>query len=325
MRYRTLGRTGWEVSEIGYGAWQIGGNMWGPVSAQRAKAALNAALDSGINFFDTALVYGNGASEVLVGQVIRERKVREEVRVATKVPPKDGEWPARKNAKLRDVFPARWIRECVEKSRKNLDIGVIDLMQLHVWTDSWARDDEWSDTLQELRAQGRILEFGVSINDHDPDDAVEVALSGKVDTLQLIYNVFDQSPEENLFPAAKAKNVGVIVRVPLDEGSLSGTLRRDTKFAEGDWRAEYFGGDRLRETVERVEKLRPILERDGQTLAQGAVRFCLSNDAVSTVLVGSSNADHVRDNALVSEMGPLDEETLDELRRHAWPRNFYTW
>jgi aryl-alcohol dehydrogenase-like predicted oxidoreductase len=325
MRMRVFGRTGWEVSEIGYGAWQIGGSMWGSVSVQRAKAALNAALDSGIDFFDTALVYGSGASEVLVGQVIRERKVREDVRVATKVPPMNGEWPARKNAKLRDVFPARWIYECVEKSRTNLDVGPIDLLQLHVWTDSWANDNEWSDAMLDLRQKGKVLACGVSINDHDPNDAVQVTVSDKVDSLQLIYNIFDQSPEENLFAAARAKNVAVIVRVPLDEGSLGGTLRNDTKFEAGDWRARYFGGVRLRETVKRVEKLRPILERVDQTLAQGALRYCLSNDAVSTVIVGSSNPDHVRDNALVSDMGPLDEETLEELRRHAWQRNFYTW
>ncbi len=323
MRYRVLGRTGWDVSDIGYGAWQIGGNMWGAVSSQRAKAALNGALDAGVNFFDTALVYGNGASEVLVGQVIRERKVREGVRIATKVPPMNGDWPASRTARLRDVFPARWIRECVEKSRKNLDIGAIDLLQLHVWTDSWSADNEWSDAMHELREKGKILACGVSINDHDPNDAVEVTLSDKVDTLQLIYNIFDQSPEENLFAAAREKNVGVIVRVPLDEGSLGGMLRKDTMFEDGDWRAEYFGGDRLRETVQRVEKVRPVLERDGQTLAQGALRFCLSNDVVSTVIVGSTNPEHVRDNARVSDKGPLDEETIAELHTHAWARNFY--
>jgi aryl-alcohol dehydrogenase-like predicted oxidoreductase len=323
MRKRVFGRTGWEVSEIGYGAWQIGGTMWGSVRPDRAKTALNAAVDAGITFFDTALAYGWGASEVLVGEVVRARRIREDVRIATKVPPMNSEWPARKNAKLRDVFPARWIRECAEKSRKNLDVGPIDLLQLHVWTDSWAKDNEWSDAMLELREKGRINACGVSVNDHEPNDAVEVTLSDKIDSVQVIYNIFDQSPEEELFGAAKARNVAVIARVPLDEGSLGGGLRADTTFEPGDWRTSYFRGERLRETVKRIEKLRPVLERDGQTLAQGALRFCLSNDAVSTVIVGTSNPEHVRDNAAVSEMGALDEATLEELRGHAWQRNFY--
>lgn len=323
MRERVFGRTGWSITEIGYGAWQIGGNMWGPVPETRAEAALHAALSAGITFFDTALVYGEGRSEQLVGRVLRESGARERVRVATKVPPMNMEWPASPKARLRDVFPARWIRECAERSLRNLDIGPIDLLQLHVWTDAWADDPEWYDALVELRDAGKIRAFGVSVNDHDPASAMRVARSGRIDSVQVIYNVFDQSPEAELFPVAREMSLGVIARVPLDEGSLTGRLRPDTKFSAGDWRAHYFRGQRLRETVERVERLRPLLERPGQTLAQGALRFCLAQPAVSTVIVGSAIPEHVRDNAAASELGALDTDTLRALRAHAWPRNFY--
>jgi len=323
MRHRTLGRTGWPVSEIGYGAWQIGGEMWGEVPEARARAALHAALEAGIDFFDTALAYGDGRSERLIGAVLREAGARDRVRVATKVPPMNREWPARPQVPLREVFPARWIRACAERSLRNLRTEPIDLLQLHVWTDAWAADDEWYDALAQLREEQKILAFGVSVNDHDPASAVAVTRSGRIDTIQVIYNVFDQTPEAELFPAAEEQNVGVIARVPLDEGSLTGTLRPDTRFPPGDWRSRYFTPERLPEVVARVERLRPLLERPGQTLAQGALRFCLSHPAVSTVIVGTANPDHVREDAAASELGPLDPETREALRAHAWPRNFY--
>lgn len=323
MRERTFGRTGWRVSEIGYGAWQIGGTRWGEVGEEEARAAVRAALEAGITFFDTALAYGEGRSERLVGEVLRESGARERVRVATKVPPRNREWPARPSTPLREAFPAAWIRECAEQSLRNLDAGPIDLLQLHVWTDAWAEDAEWYDALSALEEEGKILAFGVSISEHDPASAVRVTRSGKVAAIQAIYNVFEQAPEEELFPAAQEQGVAVIARVPLDEGSLAGKYRPDTVFPDGDFRLAYFAGDRLRETAERVERLRPLLEEPGQTLAQGALRFCLSHPAVSTVIVGSTSPDHVRQNARVSDLGPLDPETKEALRAHAWARNFY--
>jgi aryl-alcohol dehydrogenase-like predicted oxidoreductase len=322
MKKRRFGRTGWEVSEIGYGAWQIGGNMWGEVSDRDAEAALESALDAGITFFDTALAYGRGRSEQVLGRVLKRLGVREKVLVATKVPPMNGEWPARHHAKLRDVYPARWIKESTEQSLKNLGFEP-DLQQLHVWSDSWAADDEWHDTMLELKERARFRAFGVSVNDHEPESALEVTRSGRIDSLQVIYNIFDQSPRDELFGAAMENDVAVIVRVPLDEGSLGGKLTRTTEFAPTDMRTRYFAGERLAQTVERVEKIRPILEHDDQSLAQGALRFCLSHEAVSTVIVGSTRAEHIRANAEVPERGPLDEETLDRLRAHAWQRNFY--
>jgi aryl-alcohol dehydrogenase-like predicted oxidoreductase len=296
--------------------------MWEEIPESRGKAALHAALDSGIDFFDTALVYGNGLSERLVGEVVREAGARERVRVATKVPPLSRIWPANPGVALRDAYPAHWIRECAEQSLRHLDIGPIDLLQLHTWTDAWVDEPEWHEALSALREEGKIRAFGVSVNDHDPGSALQVTRSGKIDSIQVIYNIFDQSPAAELFPAAAEAGVGVIARVPLDEGSLTGKYTKETIFPPGDFRGDYFSGERLGETVDRVERLRPLLERPGQTLAQGALRFCLSNPAVSTVIAGSTNPEHVRQNAEASDLGELDPATSAALREHAWARNF---
>jgi len=320
---RRLGRTGWRVSEIGYGAWQIGGTMWGEVPEPRAHAALEAALEAGINFFDTALAYGHGRSERLVGEVLRTSGERDRVRVASKVPPMNWQWPAQEGSPLRDNFPAQWIEECAQRSLANLGGDAIDLLQLHVWADSWTDDAEWFDTLTDLRDRGLIRAFGISVNDHDPSSGLRVVESGKIDTVQVIYNVFDQTPADELFGAAQRGDVGVIARVPLDESSLAGVLREDTVFGESDMRRSYFRGARLRDTVRRVERLRPMLQGAGQSMAQGALRFCLSHPAVSTVIVGSVDEEHIRANAEASEMGPLDAGLRIKLKSHAWPRNFY--
>lgn len=323
MNRRRFGRTGWEINPVGYGAWQIGGEMFGPVEERQARAAIDAALESGVDFFDTALVYGDGRSERLLGKGLDAAGMREAVRVATKVPPQNMEWPARADVPLREVFPAEWIRECCETSLRNLRDHPIDLLQLHVWTDAWVDETEWFEALQRLRTEGKIRAFGVSANDHEPDAAVQVVRSGRIDSVQVIYNVFDDSPEDALFPAALENDVAVIARVPFDEGSLTGALRADTRFPRGDMRNVYFKGDRLSETVRRVEALRPILETPDQTLTQGALRFCLSHPAVSVVIPGSANPRHIAENAEAGSMGALDEEVREALREHAWRRNFY--
>jgi aryl-alcohol dehydrogenase-like predicted oxidoreductase len=323
MRTRRFGRTDWQVSEIGYGAWQIGGNMWGEVDEERAEAAVEAALESGVTFFDTALAYGGGRSEVLLGRALRRSGARDGVRVATKVPPKNGRWPARPADPLGDVFPGDWIRRSAERSLANLGTDRIDLLQLHVWTDAWADAAEWLDALRALREEGKILAFGVSVNDHDPASALRVAASGTIDSLQVIYNVFDPTPEDALFPVARAHDLGVIARVALDEGSLAGTFTPRTVFTGGDMRRRYFAGARLAETVERVERVRPLLEEPGLSMAQGALRFCLSSPDVATVIAGSANPRHVAANAAASAAGPLSAAVLTALREHAWPRNFY--
>jgi len=320
---RRLGRTGWRVSEIGYGAWQIGGTMWGEVGEAEARSVLDSALEAGIDFFDTALAYGHGRSERLVGEVLRAAGERDRVKVATKVPPLNWQWPARPEVPISEVFPAEWIRECAMRSLANLGGDPIDLLQLHVWTDAWLNQSEWFEALSALKEEGVIRAFGVSVNDHDPGSATGVTGSGRIDTIQVIYNVFDQSAEEALFGAAQAADVGVIARVPLDEGSLAGGFDESTSFPEGDMRRTYFRGDRLTETVRRVSRLRPLLQTGGQTLAQGALRFCLSHPAVSTVIVGTVNASHIHEDAAASALGQLDAGTRLKLKSHAWPRNFY--
>jgi len=320
---RRLGRTGWRVSEVGYGTWQLGGTMWGEVPETCARRCIDAALDSGVSFFDTALAYGHGRSERVLGEALSASGERDRVRIATKVPPMNWKWPASPEIPLRDVFPAQWITECAHRSNDNLGGDPIDLLQLHVWTDAWLAEAEWFDALSALRESGVIRAFGISANDHDPSSALGVVRSGNVDTIQVIYNVFDQSAENGLFEAAQQADVGIIARVPLDEGSLGGLLTVGTEFGETDMRRSYFRGERLAQTVRRVERVRPLLETETQSMAVGALRFCLSHPAVTTSIVGSTSPAHVRDIAAASDAGPLDASVRLKLKSHAWARNFY--
>jgi aryl-alcohol dehydrogenase-like predicted oxidoreductase len=292
--------------------------MWGGRRDDDARQALRRAREQGVNLIDTALVYGDGHSERLVGEVVREGWP--ELLIATKVPPKSMDWPAPAGARLADFFPADWIRSCCERSLRNLRMERIDLLQLHVWADAWTDRDEWYECLSDLRREGKIRLLGVSINSHDPASAVHLARSGRVDVLQVFYNVFDQSPEDALFPACLEHGVGVLARVPLDEGSLTGKLRADTQFPAGDFREQYFGGPLLGETVKRVEALRPLLEPASATLARGALRFCLSHPAVSSVIPGMRNPQQVDDNCGASDQGPLPPDLLARLRPHRWVR-----
>lgn len=319
MKYRILGRTGYRVSEIGYGAWGIGKQMWKGAQDTDSLKALHTAIDEGVNFIDTALAYGNGHSEKLVGQTVQERDER--IYVATKIPPRNQIWPAR--GPLEEVFPSDYIRNCTERSLQNLDTEQIDLIQLHVWSPDWLEDESWFETLSELREEGKVAFFGVSINDHQPESAVELVQSGKVDTVQVIYNIFDQSPEDQLFPACQENNVGVIARVPFDEGSLTGKITPSTTFPSGDWRNLYFKGDRKREVYERVEKLKTLLDGSVETLPELALRFCLSSEAVGSVIPGMRSVAHVKENTSVSDKGELPELLLNKLRNHRWIRNFY--
>jgi aryl-alcohol dehydrogenase-like predicted oxidoreductase len=321
MNYRTLGKTGLSVSEIGYGAWGIGGGMWQGHDDAESKKALNRAVDLGVNFFDTALVYGWGHSEGLVGELVRERK--EQLIVASKIPPKNSRWPARKRTPLEDAFPPEHIIECTERSLSYLKLDHIDLQQFHVWTDDWVDRDEWREAVRQLKAAGKIRFFGVSINDHDPASVLKLVASGDVDTVQVIYNIFDQSPERELFPLCQKHSVGVIVRVPFDEGSLAGAVGPDTVFPEQDFRNRYFRGERKVQVVERVEKLRTLLGEEAGTLPELALRFCLHHPAVSTVIPGMRSVRNVEANCAVSVGRRLSDRLLESLRLHAWERNFY--
>jgi aryl-alcohol dehydrogenase-like predicted oxidoreductase len=321
MNYRKLGRTQIVVSEIGFGAWGIGGALWKGSQDDESVRALHKAIDLGVNFFDSALAYGQGHSERLIASVLRERKER--IYVATKIPPKNGEWPARKGSKLRDVFPYDYIIQSVERSLRNLRAETIDLEQFHVWNDDWADDAEWSDAIAKLKEQGKIRFFGVSINDHQPENALRLGETGKVDAFQVIYNIFDQSPEEKLFPFCRKNDIGIIVRVPFDEGSLTGSVNPETTFPPGDFRERYFQGDRKREVYERVKKLRELLGGEAATLPELALRFVLNHPAVSAVIPGMRRVSNVEANCKVSDGQHLSEKLVAELRKHRWDRNFY--
>jgi aryl-alcohol dehydrogenase-like predicted oxidoreductase len=321
MRTRKLGKNGPEISVIGFGAWAIGGAMWGGKRDDDARSALERAFAHGVNFVDTALVYGDGHSERLVGEFARAHAGK--VHVATKVPPKSYQWPAPPGAPLRDFFPRDWIIQCAEKSLKNLGVERIDLLQLHVWADAWTDEDEWHGAFETLREQGKIRLSGISINSHDPASAVRVVKQRKVDVLQVFYNVFDQSPEDELFPACVEHGVGVLARVPFDEGSLTGKLREDTKFPAGDFRAEYFGGGRLKETVRKVEAMRPLVEKAAGSMARGALRFCISHPAVTAAIPGMRSPQQVDENTATGDDGPLPPDVVEKLRPFRWVRAPY--
>jgi aryl-alcohol dehydrogenase-like predicted oxidoreductase len=321
MRYRQLGSTGIEVSEIGYGAWGIGGSQWGGADDDESIQALNRAIDLGLNFIDTALAYGGGRSERVVGQVVRERP--ETIYVATKVPPMNLIWPAPAGVPVEEVYPGSHIRECAERSLDNLGLERIDLLQLHVWSDEWTDQGDWRAAVDDLRSAGKIGHFGISINDHQPGNALRLIASGAVDTVQVIYNLFDQSPEDELFPACREHGVGVIARVPLDEGALTGTIGPDTEFPEGDFRSSYFRGDRKREVQERVQAIAADLGIAPDELAEVALRFVLSEPTVSTAIPGMRSVRNVERNIAAAERGGLPDDWREQLRAHRWVRNFY--
>lgn len=321
MNYRRLGRTGLEVSEVGFGAWGIGGELWRGSDDRESIDALKKAASLGVNFVDTALAYGDGHSERLIAKLLKEQKGG--VYVATKIPPKNREWPAKPSTKLRDAFPAKYVVECTEKSLKNLSVDRIDIQQFHVWNDDWANDNEWRDVVEKLKEQQKIRFFGISINDHQPENALKAAETGKIDTFQVIYNIFDQSPEEKLFPLCVKLDIGIIVRVPFDEGSLTGSVTLSSEFDRRDFRRDYFRGDRKAQVVERTEKLKSLLGSEASTLSELALRFCLDSNAVSTVIPGMRKIKNVENNCANSDGRKLSDTMVEELRRHQWKRNFY--
>jgi aryl-alcohol dehydrogenase-like predicted oxidoreductase len=321
MEHRRLGRTGLEVSEIGYGAWGIGGSGWLGAQDDESLRALESALDRGVNLIDTALGYGDGHSEQLVGQAVRSRS--ETVYVATKIPPKNGLWPARKGTHADEAFPAGHVRACTEESLRNLGLEAIDVQQFHVWDDAWVDQGDWREAIDELQQEGKIRFFGVSINDHEPANALELIRAGLADTVQVIYNVFEQSPEDELFPACREQDVGVLARVPLDEGGLTGRITPETEFPEGDFRARYFRDDRLEQVDEHVRALLDDLGIERAQLAETALRYVLSHEAVSTVIPGMRSVRNVERNTALGDGRGLPDEVVRKLKPHRWERNFY--
>lgn len=321
MQYRKLGKTEVEVSEIGFGAWGIGGKQWLGGKDDESGQALRRAFELGVNFVDTALAYGDGHSERLVGEAVKSSFHR--IYVATKVPPKNRIWPASPSTAISEVFPYDYIIDSTNQSLANLGVEQIYLQQLHTWTDAWVEREEWRRAAGYLKRSGKVRFFGISVAEHDPDSALEAVRTGMIDAVQVIYNIFDQSPGRNLFPLCQEKKVGVLARVPLDEGGLTGTITEDTQFVPGEFRDSYFRGDRKRQVMERVEALKKDLVGVPGTLPEIALRFCLSHPAVTTVIPGMRRVATVESSCRAAAGGKLDERTLAILKRHVWNRNFY--
>lgn len=321
MNTRVLGRTGLRVSEVGFGAWGISGRQWIGASDEESVRALRIAIERGVNFIDTALAYGDGHSEVLVGRVAREH--RGKVLVATKIPPKNRLWPARSGIPVEEVFPGEHVTACTEESLRNLGLDAVDLQQLHVWHDEFTGRGDWLSAVERLKRQGKIRFFGVSLGEHTPENGLRLLETGVVDAVQVIYNIFDQSPEDRLFPACRRLNVGVLVRVPFDEGGLTGKITPETRFPEGDFRNHYFRGDRRRQVHERCLRIAADLGIGLDGLPEAALRFCLSRPEVSTVIAGMRSVRHVDSNVAAGDGRGLSPDRLEKLRAHRWVRNFY--
>lgn len=318
IRTRAFGRLGWQVSEVGFGTWGMGG--WSGADDAASREALDRAVELGINCFDTALAYGSGKSEQLVGEMLRRHPGRQ-IYVATKVPPKNLKWPGRASTPAAEVFPADHIRASTETSLRNLGIERLDLQQLHVWSDAWADDDGWRREAERLKEEGKIGGFGISVNRWEPANVLRAIETGLIDAVQVVYNVFDQAPEDRLFPACRAHGVAVIARVPFDEGSLTGSLSASSSWPDGDWRNTYFTPENLRETLARVDALAGDLP-SGVPMPDAALRFILANEDVAAVIPGMRQVRHVEANAAASKAGPLGSDEVAKLRSHRWDRGY---
>ena len=327
MKYRKLGRTGFEVSDMAYGLWGMSG--WSGSNDEESLASLQLSVDLGCNFFDTAWAYGVGKSDSLLGEIMSRNSARgadsgKRLYAASKIPPANDRWPALPEYKYSDVFSAQHVFKYADLIRKNLRVDSIDVLQFHVWDDSWTDEPEFRSTVERLKRDGWIRSFGLSLNRWEPWNGIKAIRTGLVDVVQVIYNIFDQSPEDELFPVCRELNIGVIARVPLDEGSLGGKMTLETRFPKDDWRAGYFGPENLSATIQRVDKLKKIVPA-GMTLPEMAMRFILSNPAVSTTIAGMRKAEHVRGNIAASDTGPLDKNLLAELKKHRWDRKPQRW
>jgi len=316
MRYRTFGRTGWKVSEIGYGMWGMGG--WTGSDDDESLRALDRAIALGCNFFDTAWAYGEGKSEQLFRQVQQQHRDAKMI-VATKIPPKNMRWPARAEYPVSETYPADHIRKYTETSLANLGVDAIDLQQFHVWSDTWADDKGWQRAVDDLKREKLVRAFGISVNRREPINVLRALDTGLIDSVQVVYNIFDQSPEDELFSYCQQHHIAIIARVPFDEGSLTGTLTADSTWPQGDFRNNYFTRDTLPPTLERVNRLKPIVPQ-GMDLPELALRFILEHPAVSTTIPGMRRPRHVERNAAASDGVKLPPRLHDALKQHRWDR-----
>ena len=321
MNYRRFGRTNWQVSDIGYGMWGMAG--WSGSEDAESLASLQRSIDLGCNFFDTAWAYGDGHSEELLGKALRANPGKK-LYVATKVPPKNRRWPSRREFSLDDCYPPDYVFEYVDKSLKNVGLEQLDLIQYHTWEDHWLDDERAARTIEKLRDSGKVAAVGISMNRWEPTNGIRAVRSGLIDSVQVIYNIFDQNPEDELFPACREKDVAVIARVPFDEGSLTGTLTLNTTWPQGDWRNTYFVPENLKASVDRADAIKPVL-REGMTMPELALRFILNNRDVATIIPGMRKLRHVEANIAAGNKGPLPLPMHDELRKHRWDRTPTEW
>jgi aryl-alcohol dehydrogenase-like predicted oxidoreductase len=333
MNYRTLGKTGLKVAEVGYGTWQLADdpNMWVGADTNESLRSLHRYAELGGNFIDTAWQYGydeanpdRHPSEELIGKFLKEYGKPGEIIVATKIPPKNFTWPARKGVPIADVFPNDHIGRCVDDSLRSLGVDSLDLVQFHVWHDDFVDEDGWKETMQRLTTEGKVKHWGMSINDYQPSNCLRALDTGLFGSVQFIFNIFHHKPTEKLLPYAKEHNIGLIARVPLDEGGLTGTFTEATTFVPGDFRAIYFGGDRLKELVARTDALKKLLGTEAQTIPELDLRYILSFDAISSVIPGMRKTKNVEANVAVSDGRTLSPELMETLKQHAWERNFYS-
>ncbi|HEV8483098.1 MAG TPA: aldo/keto reductase [Blastocatellia bacterium] len=321
MNYRRFGRMGWMVSEIGYGMWGMA--SWSKSDDKESLGSLQRAVDLGCNFFDTAWAYGEGHSEKLLGRTLRANPDKK-LYTATKIPPKNWAWPSRREFTLDDCYPPDHIEEYLTSSLQNAGVDSFDLIQFHTWEDGWLKDDRWVKKLDEMRRRGMVRAVGISINRWEPENGVETVRSGLIDAVQVIYNIFDQNPEDELFPACREMDVAVIARVPFDEGTLTGALTSASKWPESDWRSTYFVPENLIPSVERADALKPLVPV-GMTMPEMALRFILNDPTVSTIIPGMRKLAHVETNTAASDRGPLPENLHRELRKHRWVRRPQKW
>ena len=321
MEYKKFGKFDWDISQVGYGMWGMAG--WSESNDETSNKALDRAVELGCNFFDTAWGYGKGKSEQILAGVLK-RHSDKHLYIATKIPPKLNVWPPSKSSKLNEVYPSDHLLEYTEKSLSNLKVETIDLLQFHVWEDSWAERDEWKEMVLKLKQEGKVQAFGISVNRWEPTNCLQAIETGLIDAIQVIYNIFDQSPEDELLPYCEKNEIAIIARVPFDEGSLTGNLTLESKWEEGDFRNIYFGPENLAPTVERVEKLKELV-KDEISLPELAMRFIASNPAVSTIIPGMRQIRNVEANMNISDGKGLSTEWINKLRDHRWDRKPTSW
>jgi aryl-alcohol dehydrogenase-like predicted oxidoreductase len=329
MNYRRFGRTGWRVSEIGYGMWGLAG--WSGSDESETMRSLHRAIELGCNFFDTAWAYGDGKSEQILAKILKEHKndpaaggPDKHLYVATKIPPQNRQWPSTRTFTLDDCYPPEYVEEYIEKSLKNLGVDTIDLMQFHTWEDRWLNDERLPRSIEKMKKSGKARAFGPSMNRWEPANGIRAVLEGYADAVQVIYNIFDQNPEDALFPICRMKETAVIARVPFDEGTLTGTLTLDSTWPDGDWRNTYFVPENLKSSIAHAESLRPLIPA-GSTMPEMALRFILSNPDVSTTIPGMRKLKNVEANCAASGVGPLPADLLKKLCVHRWDRNPTSW